>query len=65
MNRVDMVIKSFTILLIFFILNNFTFAQSTLTGKITDIKNDIALKGASVYIPDLKIGAISQNKGTY
>ncbi len=65
MKRVDMVIKSFIILLIFFILNNFAFAQSTLTGKITDIKNDIALKGASVYVPDLKIGAISRTNGTY
>ena len=40
-------------------------AQILLRGKITDRKTDKNLVGASIYIPDLKIGAISKNNGNY
>src|SRR5258706_15469762 len=52
---------------IFFLtlLQTSSFGQSTLTGKITDSKNKSALAGASVYIPDIKIGAISKADGSY
>ncbi|MEO8859888.1 MAG: TonB-dependent receptor [Ginsengibacter sp.] len=40
-------------------------AQISLSGKITAAKNNIALNGASIYIPDIKIGAVSKPDGTY
>ena len=41
------------------------FCQSTLKGKITDSKNKFPLAGASIYIPDIKIGAILKTDGSY
>jgi iron complex outermembrane receptor protein len=41
-----------------------TFAQNTLSGKVTDPKAG-ALEGAVIYIPDLKVGASSHADGTY
>ena len=40
-------------------------AQISLSGKITATKNNRALNGASIYIPDIKIGAVSKPDGTY
>jgi iron complex outermembrane receptor protein len=40
-------------------------AQNELTGKITDLKNNTALVGVTVYIPDLKLGATTDADGKY
>ncbi len=40
------------------------FAQNTLSGKITD-KSSHVLSNVSIYIPDLKLGAVSNAAGTY
>ncbi|MHB1688673.1 MAG: TonB-dependent receptor [Ignavibacteriaceae bacterium] len=63
--KTNYTLKSFLIILFFFIINNISFAQSTLSGKITDSKDNSPLSGASVYIPDIKIGAVSKADGTY
>src|SRR5450755_2151762 len=40
-------------------------AQISLNGKITDSKDNSALNGASIYIPDIKTGAVSKADGSY
>jgi iron complex outermembrane receptor protein len=40
-------------------------AQISLSGKITDSKGNSALNGASIYIPDIKTGAVSKADGSY
>src|ERR1043166_2006270 len=40
-------------------------AQNNIKGKITDNTNHTALNGASVYIPDLKLGSITDANGKY
>jgi iron complex outermembrane receptor protein len=37
----------------------------TLSGKVTASEKNAALSGASVYIPDLKLGVITDNDGNY
>ncbi|HEY4148282.1 MAG TPA: carboxypeptidase-like regulatory domain-containing protein, partial [Chitinophagaceae bacterium] len=37
----------------------------TLSGKVTDKKGGGPLAGATVYIADLKIGAVADNNGNY
>jgi len=37
----------------------------TLTGTITDIKDGVSLPGVTIYIPELKIGAITDINGIY
>ncbi|MDP4267787.1 MAG: TonB-dependent receptor [Bacteroidota bacterium] len=39
--------------------------ETSLTGKIKDKETGIFLPGVSIYIPDLKIGTISDNEGKY
>ena len=39
--------------------------KTTLSGKITDKKTGESLPGVSVYLPDLKTGAISDINGMY
>ena len=39
--------------------------KGTLSGKITDKKNNRPLPGATIYIADLKIGTIADNNGVY
>jgi iron complex outermembrane recepter protein len=41
------------------------FIKVTLSGKITDSKSGEPLAGASVYFPDLRTGAASDDKGIY
>ncbi|HVX26966.1 MAG TPA: TonB-dependent receptor [Parafilimonas sp.] len=53
----------FTICLL--LIQPVVFCQSTLSGKITNNKNNAALAGASVYIPDIKLGAVSKADGSY
>ena len=46
--------------------SNFTdLAKSILSGKVTDKKTGLALEGASVYFPDLKIGTATTSNGNY
>jgi iron complex outermembrane recepter protein len=40
-------------------------AQNKLTGRITDQKTGEAIAGATIYIPELKTGAIADADGTY
>jgi iron complex outermembrane receptor protein len=40
-------------------------AQNQISGIIKDVKNGQPLDAASVYIPDLKIGAVSNTSGEY
>ena len=39
--------------------------KTSLTGKITDKETKEGISGVSVYFPDLKIGTLSKNDGTY
>ena len=40
-------------------------AQNVVSGKITDAVSGYPLVGASVYVPDLKLGAVSDRDGVY
>jgi iron complex outermembrane recepter protein len=54
--------------LIFILLSvcmNSLYAQNKLSGKITDQKSHTPLQGVSVYIPDLKVGAVTDEAGKY
>jgi iron complex outermembrane receptor protein len=44
---------------------NSAFSQNILRGKITDKLTHAALNGASVYIPDLKLGSVTDVNGKY
>jgi len=41
------------------------FAQNELSGKIKNAKDSAPLAGTAIYIPDLKLGAISDSEGNY
>lgn len=58
-----MKIKRFFIL--FLCIYSKSFAQNDISGKITDAETKLPLQSASVYIPDLKKGAISNKDGEY
>ena len=45
--------------------NNPDVSKTTLSGKITDKTTGEAIPGATLYVPDLKTGAISGADGTY
>ncbi len=58
--------KKFTLLTLLAACVSTAFAQNTLTGKIKAATTDsTALQGVSVYIPDLKIGAVTKEDGTF
>lgn len=59
--------KSYTLvcILIYIILVNYSYSQVSISGKITDKETGESLPGATVFIPDLKIGAIADEKGEY
>lgn len=40
-------------------------ARFSITGKVINAKTDSALQGASIYIPDLRTGAASNENGSY
>ena len=42
-----------------------SWAQNSLSGKITDSKNQSFLAGVTVYIPDLKLSAVTDASGKY
>jgi iron complex outermembrane receptor protein len=50
---------------IFLLFSSFLFAQNKLSGKITDAATGTALRGVSVYIPDLKTGVATDAEGKY
>ena len=47
------------------ILGNSVFSQVSITGKITDKSTGEALLGATIFIPDLKTGTVSDTAGFY
>src|ERR1700760_524157 len=58
-------ISGFFILLLLAALSSFaTPGTGTLTGRVTD-KNNNPLPGASIYIPDLKLGVVADTNGMY
>ena len=57
--------KSTGILLLFLSIVLSAVAQNVVSGKITDAVSGSPLVGATVYIPDLKLGAVSGPDGTY
>ena len=59
-------ISKYIFFLIIFSLSQFIGkAQISLSGKITDSKDNSALNSASIYIPDIKTGAVSKEDGSY
>ncbi|MFS8081929.1 MAG: TonB-dependent receptor [Ginsengibacter sp.] len=58
--------KLIKVILVTLLITNFQllFAQNTLTGKITDDSTH-SLSNAYIYIPDLKLGAVSDANGNY
>ncbi len=57
--------KTYTLIL-FAMLSLTSVAQNSLTGKIKEASKDsTAIPGATIYIPDLKIGAVTKDDGTY
>ena len=58
--------KSITIMgVMLILLSNIAFSQIILSGKITDKTDGNALIGATIYIPDLKTGAVTDTSGHY
>ncbi|MGA3014125.1 MAG: TonB-dependent receptor [Bacteroidales bacterium] len=57
--------KHFIFLLISLFFLSIGFSQNNLSGTITDIKDTKPVAYANVYIPDLKIGASTDNNGKY
>lgn len=64
--------KKIQFILLLVVITNFSVAQNkkpttpiTLSGKITDAKNGSILTGATIYIHDIKLGAISNSNGNY
>ncbi len=65
----------YPVFLIFYFLTNNVFAQNryvqsfitrvTISGKVTAAATGNALQGASIYIPDLKTGTLSDANGNY
>jgi iron complex outermembrane receptor protein len=57
--------KHILFLISFIIIQFLGKAQVSLNGKITDSKNSYPLRGVSIYIPDIKTGAVSDATGNY
>ena len=61
-----MKLKPFLFLYVFTCLLSVANAQNELHGKVTEnLKDSMVLDNVSVYVPDLKIGAITKADGTY
>src|ERR1035437_1157055 len=60
-----MLLKKYSLIIIFTFLSALTFAQHELSGTITDSTNHAPLIGVTVYIPDLKLGASTDADGKY
>jgi len=65
--KTHFMLKSICMLLLtlFIVLPSFLRAQNVVSGKITDAVSGAPLVGASVYIPDLKLGAVSGRDGMF
>ena len=46
------------------LLNNLIYAQNIITGRVTD-EDNLPLPGATIYIPDLNKGTVSDNDGHF
>ena len=57
--------KRLITLSIFMLSASFLFSQNKLTGTVTDKSDSKPIKAVSVYIPDLKLGAITDADGKY
>jgi len=57
--------RIFFIIIIIYCTSGFCFAQNSLSGKITDAKDSSALIGATITIPEIKAGAISDKLGNF
>lgn len=55
----------YKILIICLLISQITNAQKSLTGKITDSATGETIAGATIYIPELKTGTVSGEKGIY
>ena len=51
--------------MLFSLLCNAAFSQESLSGKITDKASGEALIGATIQIPDLKVGSVTNKDGVY
>ena len=62
-----MITKKFSSFLIIIFITFTSFAQEkfTLSGTITDFKNNETLIGVNIYIPSLKIGTTTNEYGFY
>jgi iron complex outermembrane recepter protein len=58
------ILRALSTLLLLSVLTS-TRAQQMISGKITDAANGSPLRGVSVSIPDLKVGAVSDQDGAY
>ena len=59
-------IKTIILCLLATMICQYAFADTTtLTGKVTDADDGSPLIGVSVYLPELKIGAVTASDGTY
>ncbi len=65
MKKTNGILKLFTAIIFSFLVSNISLAQHILKGKIVDSDNLKPLAGASVYIPDIKIGSVTNSNGTY
>ena len=50
---------------LFFLIFNTVFAQETISGKISDKLNNEPLVGATIFIPDLETGTMTNKNGFY
>ena len=57
--------KELLIMCLLILTYHITNAQNIITGKITDNLTGEALPGATIYIPELKTGAVADNTGVY
>ena len=58
-------LKNTFFLIIFAFTSNFTFAQHKISGFVKEEKSSQTLVGASIYINELKKGALSDENGSY
>jgi len=50
---------------LFFLIFETVFAQETISGKVTDKLNNEPLAGATIFIPDLETGTMTNESGIY
>ena len=57
--------RAFPIVIVLVFLVGHIFAQNSIVGRISDLRDSTALIGATVYINDLKRGAVTDMEGAY